>query len=317
VTQYSVNEMGNQAFSDEIARKFLLGQLSPEEQARIEGLAFVDRDIFDQLQVAQDELIDDFVYDELSSDEIKQFQKFFLAQPGRPQELRIGRALQKYLTHIESPALVPPAEAITPPEKVSFVDWFRLRPAALAFVVTALILIAIVSLWLVIRSRNRGEQPSYQAKQRESSPLPTLTSSPTSSVQTSPSPAYQHTGPPTPVPRQPAESVFATVLAPSFSTRSDNENPQTTVPHGPVRFELPVIDDNRYERYQVVLREQGKVIHSWSYNQLKEFSHGKGIQIYIPADLLQRRTSYQIIVNGLSAGKESRFIHSYYFQVRN
>src|SRR5688572_432723 len=94
--------MKENVMNELVARRFLLGDLSVEERERIEELAFDDPETFSLIQSAQDDLIDDFVNDELSSEERERFQNYFLAQPGRRQDLRIGRALQQYLGREQS-----------------------------------------------------------------------------------------------------------------------------------------------------------------------------------------------------------------------
>ena len=96
--------MNEQVLNDGLARQFLLGQLPPEEQGRIEELAFQDPDTFAFLQAAEDDLVDEFLYNELSSDEKQLFRTHFLTRPGRRQNVRIARALKQYLEEDDVPA---------------------------------------------------------------------------------------------------------------------------------------------------------------------------------------------------------------------
>ena len=72
-----------------VARKFLLGQLSPEEQGQIEELAFEDPDTFTFLESVEEDLVDEFLQEELSPLEKQRFNDHFLSFPGRRQELEI------------------------------------------------------------------------------------------------------------------------------------------------------------------------------------------------------------------------------------
>src|SRR6185295_7306375 len=100
--------MSEQILDEVVARRYWLGQLSHEEQGRIEELAFGDPESFALLEAVEDYLIDEFVYNDLSAEERKRFQEYFLTQPGhsedpflthpsRREDLRIAEALRQHL----------------------------------------------------------------------------------------------------------------------------------------------------------------------------------------------------------------------------
>jgi len=89
--------MREQILDEVVARRFWLGQLSAEEQGRVEELAFGDPESFALLEAVEDDLIDEFVYNDLSAEETKRFQEYFLTQPGRREDLRIADALRQHL----------------------------------------------------------------------------------------------------------------------------------------------------------------------------------------------------------------------------
>src|ERR1044071_6408820 len=99
-----------------LVRRFLLGELSAE-RAEVEEQAFVDSESFAFIQEAADDLIDEFVYGDLSSAEKERFERYFLSQPGRHEDLKIARALQKHV-----PRLPPPATD-EPRKTLSLWDW--------------------------------------------------------------------------------------------------------------------------------------------------------------------------------------------------
>jgi len=77
-------------------REYLLGRLADEDREEFEQRFFADEELFGKLQSAEDELIDDFLSDTLSQDEIHLFQKNFLIGSKREQDLRIGKAWRNY-----------------------------------------------------------------------------------------------------------------------------------------------------------------------------------------------------------------------------
>src|SRR5690349_5837779 len=83
--------MKEQVLDDVLARRFLLGQLSPDEQGRIEEWAFEDPDTFTFLESVEDDLIDEFIHGDLSTAEERQFKSHFLCLPGSRNNVKISR----------------------------------------------------------------------------------------------------------------------------------------------------------------------------------------------------------------------------------
>jgi hypothetical protein len=309
--------MEKKALNDVVARRFLLGQLSPEEQDWIQELAFENPDSFAFIQAAQDDLIDDFLYDELSPDERERFQNYFLVQPGRRQDLRIARALQQYLERDEqSEIAVAPANLIVVQPPMSFLDWGRSLITTRGFVTAVLILAAAVSPLLVIRTLHRSETPPMQTKQQEAPPLLTPSSSPTATlVQPTPSPAHKdNQNRLSPPPRKPVEPIFAIVLVPGGPTRSEGVEKTVQLSES-LSLELPLIEDTPYQSYEAVLQREGKAIQRWPNLQPKDLQAGRGIRINVPARLLEKQQSYRITLNGVTGNGNTQPIHNYYFKV--
>src|ERR1044072_3720358 len=80
-------------------RAYLLGQLNPEEQRRIEEQLLLDSDYVELLLSLEEELMDSYVSDELSEREREQFEKHFLSTPERRRKLRMAKALRRYINN--------------------------------------------------------------------------------------------------------------------------------------------------------------------------------------------------------------------------
>ncbi len=70
-------------------RRFLLGDLSAVETERIEAGALEDDDLFDQLNAAEEELIDDYALGRLSRNETRRFEEHFASGGGHPRRQRL------------------------------------------------------------------------------------------------------------------------------------------------------------------------------------------------------------------------------------
>src|SRR5215831_19607686 len=87
--------------------KYLLGDLSQEEQVQVEDRAFADPDYLVVLQSVEVDLIDAYVNGELSPEERRGFERQFLASPERRRKVAFARDLARVAA--EAKALeVPP-----------------------------------------------------------------------------------------------------------------------------------------------------------------------------------------------------------------
>src|SRR6185295_19269439 len=81
-------------------KRYLLKQLSDAEQQEIELRLLSDDGFSEELEIAEDELIDEYLADELSRDERLEFEQNFLTNPERTSRLRSGEALKRYFDRI-------------------------------------------------------------------------------------------------------------------------------------------------------------------------------------------------------------------------
>src|SRR5947199_3004380 len=79
-------------------KKYLLGQLAGADLAEIERRLLTDDEFYEEVQIMEDELVDEYVNSELSADERRLFEKNFLADPESRHKLRLGRALDRHLS---------------------------------------------------------------------------------------------------------------------------------------------------------------------------------------------------------------------------
>ncbi len=94
---------------DVLIKKYLLGFLPQEEQLQVEERLFFDRKFLQMSRVVEDDLIDEYLYEELSQGERENFERHFLSTPERREALRIAKALKSYIS--ANPVLAPPVAA--------------------------------------------------------------------------------------------------------------------------------------------------------------------------------------------------------------
>ena len=299
--------MKEQMIDEVVARRFLLGQLSPDEQGRVEELAFDDPESFEVLQAAEDDLIDEFVYDDLSSEERERFQEYYLVQPGRREDLRIASALREHFERAQ------PVTSLW--ERVK--KWFHIGTAPLIpIVVKAVIIIgaAVVTLVTLI-PRIPSLFPVYRVQQGQPPALPT----PASTASETPSPSQPSPSPApkaSPTPHRSPSTSYAFLLVPGGPARTGGGG-EKSVPlaSGSAEFELPLTDGTSYQNYQAILLNGDKIIQTFPKLKPTKISTGKGIRIRVPFNRLEASQRYHFTLNGVAANGALELVDNYYFRV--
>lgn len=310
--------MKEQIMDEVLARQFLLGQLSLEEQGRIEELAFTDPQTFTFLQAAEDDLIDEFVYDDLSDDERQRFEEHFLAQPGRRKDLRIARALRHSFER--EPVAPPPSPSPLPSlslwERVR--QWFRVSSTDLkpAIVTAALIIAAIIGLVFLVRAllgQRSGPPVQVQQQQTPALPTPTTTASETPAP-ASPSPAHRDNDNKAP---QPPQRPVYVMLLPGGPTRSGGDETAVSRSSAAVVVHLPLVSLASYRSYEATLELDGKVLKTWANLRPTRSGEVKVIRVSVPSELLQVSQRYKFALNGVGPNGDVKHVENYYFRVTN
>jgi CHAT domain-containing protein/lipopolysaccharide biosynthesis regulator YciM len=125
-------------------RQYLLGQLTGEEREEFERRLFAEDELFEQLQTAEDDLVDDYLTGDLSENEVALFQKNFLVGSKREREVRIGKAWRNFAAVHAGEK--PPVPVHAPVSKWrQFFSSFNLKTAASMGVV---LIVASATYWI-------------------------------------------------------------------------------------------------------------------------------------------------------------------------
>src|SRR5690242_17269033 len=81
---------------ERLARQYLLGELSEAEMSRFEERLMTEGDLFEMLEMVEDDLFDERLDDRLSSDERGRFDTYFLSTPARRERLELEQSLRDY-----------------------------------------------------------------------------------------------------------------------------------------------------------------------------------------------------------------------------
>ena len=95
--------MTRKDYQQSAVRRYLLKQLSGEEQSALEARLLTEENLFTEVEIVEDELIDEYLGHELSREEHKRFEEHFLTTPEREGKLRSARAMKRYLDGVSPP----------------------------------------------------------------------------------------------------------------------------------------------------------------------------------------------------------------------
>lgn len=87
-----------QADNDNELRQYLLGDLAEEMRRRVEQRLMGEPEFLEELVAGEEELIDEYVGDELPGDERRKFEQHFLCTAERRRQLGFARALRRYVS---------------------------------------------------------------------------------------------------------------------------------------------------------------------------------------------------------------------------
>lgn len=325
-------------------RRYLLGELDPDEQVVVAERLFLDGEYAQLAQAVADELIDEYAYHDLTTDEREKFETYFLARPEHREDLRIAQALKRLLAS-EKEVVVPGRMLAAFPPAADYSDvarpaaanfplfsLFRRRPVVGFSLATAVVIILSVITWLSIQSVRRQERRQLQAQ----SPQPTK-----------PQPANRQDQPGDYLPvnetkpgggderverhtpnRDAAQSVSSPsgreapagvaifTILPGGTVRSEGQTTKVSVSSevGTVILKLPLTAADDYNSYQATLQSDGRRIYSWlDLKSEVDEKFGRVVKVKVPARLL-RQQSYKIRLSGRSAGRQAPEV-IYSFQV--
>lgn len=317
-----------------VARKFLLGQLSPEEQGQIEELAFEDPDTFAFLESVEEDLVDEFLQDELSPLERQRFNDYFLSLPGRRQNLKLSEVLQEHFNppKREEVITVKGEESNHDDRNYSFLggflDWFKLQ-SFWARTITAAILVALLLciVWLYRSKETRTDPVQAGPGTPVNVPSPEPRISP--SLHPSPSPVQADNKRKSPTPekrrglppeRQKPVATYANLMPSAVTRGAGAQTLQLPPDDSSIRVGLALFDRRKFKTYDVALHnEAGRELEQWHNlrpQTLQDFPASKGLVIDVQPTLFKPDEFYRIRVTGVSFKGERSSLQGYSFEAK-
>ncbi len=151
-------------------RRYLLGQLADGARAEIEQDILASDDLFEELLVVEDEIIDEYLAGKLSAEARASFEGHFLATPERHEKLKFGSAFDRYLS---TPAnLVSVREQEPSRKQWVWTQAFRSSPVRIAACAIVFVVIAL-GVWRVFFHQSEVDKGllALNAAYREQRPV--------------------------------------------------------------------------------------------------------------------------------------------------
>jgi hypothetical protein len=154
--------MKEEPLTDALMRQFLLGKVDEEVRQRIESLFMTDAETKERILAVEQELIDDYLDNRLSSEDRELFLQLHGATPAQQRRLRIAKSINDWID-TSNDWVDPSTEQSRPAPTVSI--WrrlrerFTLRPiVVIPAVATAILAIVLAILWLNARLDQQDQQ---------------------------------------------------------------------------------------------------------------------------------------------------------------
>lgn len=259
-------------------RRYLLGKAVPEEQALLEERLLRDSDFYEELLVAEDELVDQYVANQLPEAEIQSFKTNFLSTPERRQKLGFARSLRRYVNEgakdrAEGVKSDPGGEvAQTGPKKRPAVWFLPTQNPILSYALGVAVLLLVVGAWI---ATNNWSTPQ--------------------------------TGP---------GNVLTVVLTPGL-TRESGQIKAVQIPSDTdtLQLQLALASDD-YQSYRAELLTSERVTVVVKENLKPESSGDKSINLLVPTRVV-KRDDYLLKLAGQRADGTYEDIGGYRFRVLN
>ena len=294
--------------------KYLLGNLTEEEQVQVEERAFADVDYLRSLEATEADLIDAYVRGELSQADRRNFEFRFLTSPGRRSKVEFARALATVTSEAKT-------QESAAAERPSFIRALWGWNPAVQFAAAAAVLICVVGgAWLysenaAMRSRivaldaeRRGFQVREQnlrrrLKEEESRTAALTAQSPPLSE--APSEATR------------APLVASLILAPGLSRGEARVERLVLSPSVQIaRIEIQLDSRDDYPRFRAELRtRRGEEVLSRSNLVGRKSGPGFAVAVDVPATALAVG-DYELALKGIAADHSSQDVGYYYFGVQ-
>ena len=174
--------MSKQPYSPQLLREYLLGVLREEEAERLDERSFTDDAFVEALAAAEKDLVDAYVQNELTKDELEKFRSHYLSSNPRRQRAEFAEALKTIMERESMRFRVNPTQPVGDmPKGQKRFDWsflsttFAARSISRWALAAAVVAFLVIGVWLGVQNARlrqqvattQSELQEIQARQQE------------------------------------------------------------------------------------------------------------------------------------------------------
>lgn len=309
--------MLNEKFTNETAyRRFLLGEMTEEEREKFESEFLADADIFDEICVAEDELVESYIRGTIDFETKRKFESHYLKSANGVKKLAFTRSM------LENLQTVKVEKEENSSVWKSLIAFFRMQKLAFG-AGFALLLITFTS-WFLLKKPNENEIV------KNATPTPTVKTETNLNAQTSQNSAVEipvnnsnkevvntnseskPTSKPTATPK--VETIAANPVLALFAgtVRSNGKTNSVTIPKDAKGLSLQLnLESRDYKIYRAEIVDQdGNPI----FKSGKISARRLKLNTFIPAARLQKG-DYMVKVYGINEENEEESAADFQFRV--
>ena len=333
---------------EEKCERYLLGELSEQEQGQFEEAYFADDALFERFRAVKDDLIDAYARGDLTGQKRERFEQHFLATEPRRQRVNETKEFIRSVTAASTSEVRANDFA-----RSSDARWWQSFSKTLTFrrwvwqgALAVLLLVALTGSWVLVRhfqnqraerERRQNEQTAHrqQEEERARAVVPPANENRTelpgkngTNVNNNQAPAGTRVTPApvvSPPPRiankqtaPPSGTQVASIVLLPFSSRDGSGSSPLMLRTETREVVLHVaVKGDDYRRYDLVMRTlDGEQV--LSRHGLKATSSGAGKSVSLTLDpLVFRHQDYIATLSGRTAGGKLETVGDYYFRVEH
>lgn len=325
---------------EKLIRQYLLGELDDQVLAQVEARLMTDDEFDSQVQLIEDELVEEYVCDELNEQERIKFEHIFLATAAGRRKVEFTTAFRAYIMQPSKPDIVqtsPDTSALKNSLRNLLAVFWTHHKSFAAFVLATFVLLLSISIWSVIRTgrlqsrldASQAQQTALQAEtielkqQRDEAKAETvrlqndvqaITEEKSKLMEEVAS--LRKTEKEIAVPASPGDSVYALVLLPGGDRSNEAENTATlTSDKKTLQLTLKFTQDVfKNIRAKLSKRDGNEVLLNLIPSLIQKGDSETLVILQIPAARLGDG-EYKINLFGTGSDGKAEFIDKYFFSV--
>jgi len=320
--------------NETLIARYLLGELSEEQQVEIEDRAFVDQNYLASITAVENDLIDEYVRNELSGAERQRFEKRFLASAERRKRVEFARALAGVVSEQAVPKKITVQETkswswmdsiyafingLTPAAKMAFVSAVPLLLIGVGYlsIETLRLRRELTELSAQNQSQQNSQQQALEVERHRNQELNAQLNQEKQQREQTDESLRELSEAGDAVNPAPRPVIASLTLLPGLSRGGDNK-PSLVLPEDArlVRLQIGIDPEEPYKSFVVDLRTSaGSQV--WTRENLKARNRrgARAVGLTIPATAL-KSGEYELRLRGVTESGAAEDVGFYYFNVR-